>query len=226
MKTATESDRIQVHPGDLPGELPKIELNHGQTLWLLTALGFRGDASPDTFREYVKSLRKLGMPFEHGEIGQGHRGLAIYSYCHLMELALGLTLRVYHVAPDSVLTGVIRFRKSLCRQYQQAYAERCTGRGTPIVIKTGDYHPFQVSGVYLDLRINFAGGTLVRFGPPQLISPYQALSTYATHDLPARALLPICLSRLSERVVALSLHAPLIRRGHRLATERLNRELA
>jgi hypothetical protein len=100
------------------------------------------------------------------------------------------------------------------------------GRRIPIVVETRGRPPLQLRGLYLDLRINFSGGELVRLGPPRLISPYQALSVYAAQDLAARAFLPINLFLLSERLVALSLRAPLIRRDPRSATERLNRKLS
>jgi hypothetical protein len=72
-------------------------------------------------------------------------------------------------------------------------------------------------GVFLDLRINFAGGTLTAFGPPKLLSPYEALSIFAERDLAARAFLPINLSLIAERLVAAALQAPLIRTGPRPA---------
>ena len=111
----------------LPSTLPKIGLRHGRAVWVLTQLGLRGATSESTFHEYIKSLRKLGTPFEHGEIGFARRGLANYTYCHLMELVLALTLRVYHVVPDSELTGIIGNRKRLYRHYQRAYIQRSRG---------------------------------------------------------------------------------------------------
>jgi hypothetical protein len=91
---------------DLPESLPNIELHHGEALWVLAQLGFQGGASKSTFYEYIKSLRKLGTPFESGRIGYARRAPANYSYYHLMELALVLTLRVYHVVPDAVLVAI------------------------------------------------------------------------------------------------------------------------
>ena len=86
---------------DLLPKKPRIRLRHGQAIWLLTELGYRGAASRDTFYEYIKSLRKIGIPFGREKFVTKHRGrrLAGYSYCHLMELAIALSLRVYHVGP-------------------------------------------------------------------------------------------------------------------------------
>jgi hypothetical protein len=203
---------------EMPKTLPELKLHHGQTLWLLTELGFRGVATQRTFYEYIKSLRKLGVPFDADGICHAQRGPAKnYSYYQLMELALALTLRVYHVVPDSVLIEIIRHRERLYGHYRRAYAERSTGRGESVVFEIDGRPPVRMRGIFLDLQLNFSGGRLVKFGPPKSISPYQAVSIFAERDLAVRALLPINLSLLSERVVALSLRAPLIRRH--LATE-------
>ena len=202
----------------LPQALPKITLRHGRALWVLTQLGFRGAASESTFFEYIKSLRKLGTPFEHGEIGFARRGLANYTYCHLMELALALTLRVYHVVPDSALAEIIRYRKSLNRYYKRAYTQRSSGIGVPIIVSTKGRAPIVMRGVFLDLQMNFSGGRLVSFGPPRLLSPFETIKMFYERDLAARAFLPINLSLLSEKVVALALNARMI--GRRLSRPR------
>jgi hypothetical protein len=201
---------------DLPKALPIIRLTHGQALWAMSELGFRGSASEPTFHEYIKSLRKLGVPFERRRIGHQRGEQAIYTYDHLMELSLTLTLRVYHVVPDSLLERVIHFRHRLYQHYRLAYAERCSGRGAPIIATApGANTAIRLSGLFLDLRINFSGGNLVSFGPPRLVSPAQALSIFSQRDLAARALLPLNLSSIAEKLVASSLRAPVIRRGPR-----------
>jgi hypothetical protein len=210
-------------PSDLPESLPNIGLHHGEALWVLARLGFQGAASKSTFYEYIKSLRKLGTPFERGKIGYGRKGLANYSYCHLMELVLTLTLRVYHIVPDSILMEIIRHRASLYRYYRRAYAERCTGIGATIIVQTAGRPPIHVRGAFLDLQINFSGGKLTSFGPPKLVSSFDALAVFAERDVAARALLPINLSLLSERLVSAALRAPRIRTGPRLASKRRRR---
>jgi hypothetical protein len=47
--------------------VPRLALTHGQTLWLLSELGFREGVTASTFNHYVKSLRRLGVPFEYGK---------------------------------------------------------------------------------------------------------------------------------------------------------------
>ena len=203
---------------DLPRSLPDIKLHHGEAVWVLARLGFQGAATKSTFYEYIKSLRKFGTPFDRSEYGFARRGLANYSYGHLMELALVLTLRVYHVVPDSVLAEVIRSRTNLYRYYRRAYSERSTGIGAAIVLEAANRRPICVRGVFLDLQIDFAGGKLRSFGPPKLLSPFEALSVFVQRDVAARALLPINLSMLSERLVSSALRAPVIRRGPSSAT--------
>src|SRR5262249_54144957 len=151
--------------------------------------------------EYIKSLQKLGTPFERGKIGLSRRGLANYSYYHLMELALALTLRVYHVVPDAILVEMLRYRNDLYRHYRLAYSERCTGRGAPLTVEAAGRPILHMRGLFLDLQINFSGGRLANFGPPKLLSPFEALMIFANRDIAARAFLPINLSLLSERLV-------------------------
>jgi hypothetical protein len=40
---------------------PRLALRHGQTVWLLSELGFRQGVSGSTFNDYIKSLRRLGF---------------------------------------------------------------------------------------------------------------------------------------------------------------------
>jgi hypothetical protein len=119
-----------------------------------------------------------------------------------MELALVLTLRVYQVVPDSILVEVVRHWRLLWRLYRHAYDERCTGIGKDAIVKLPGRGRIRCRGAYLDLQINFAGGKLVKFGPPRVLSPFQALKAFAERDVSARALLPINLSLLAERVVS------------------------
>jgi hypothetical protein len=220
MKAPKVSARTQAPHGGLPKSLPNIELHHGEALWALRQLGFQGAASNSTFYEYIKSLRKLGTPFERGKIGFGRRGLANYSYCHLMELALALTLRVYHVVPDAVLAQTVRHRSSLYRHYRRAYAERQTGVGTPVSVQIPGSTAIHIRGAFLDLQINFSGGKLTSFGPPKLISPSEALRIFAEGDVAARAFLPINLSLLAERLVSTAGQVPPIRRGARATVKK------
>ena len=148
-----------------------------------------------TFNEYLKSLRKIGIPFAPGDIGLARRGLANYSYYHVMELALALTLRVYHVVPDPVLAGIVRYRWALYRHYRRAYAER----GMPTTLHANSEEPLTLRGVFIDLQINYSGGRLADFGPPRLLSPFAAVAAFTQHDVAGRALVPFNLSVLAEK---------------------------
>jgi hypothetical protein len=182
MRASATGPRAESPRQVLPRSLPAVELRHGEALWVLARLDFQGGASKSTFYEYAKSLRKFGTPFERRKIGFGRRGFANYSYCHLMELALALTLRVYHVVPDAILAEIIRYRRTLSRHYRRAYAERLFGLGAPISVAVANHAPIAMRGVFLDLQINFSGGTLTSSGPPRLLSPYEALWLFAGRD--------------------------------------------
>jgi hypothetical protein len=219
MATKTNSRRLlrsasQDNDVLLPTKLPPIRLRHGQALWLLTELGYRGAVSEGAFFEYIKSLRKLGIPFGHEKF-QNKRGrrLACYSFCHLMELATALSLRVYHVVPDAVLRGVCRYRGELYRFYRQAYEQRRSGLGKAMVIRLRGREPIEFHGLFLDLDIQFAGGHSVRFGPPKLLSSADTLARLSEGSSSGRAFIPLSLSCLSERVVSLALQAPEVRSG-------------
>jgi hypothetical protein len=217
MGASTTNMGSNVKAGYLPKELAKIKLHHGEAVWVMAHLGFQGAVSHSTFYEYIKSLRKFGIPF--GKIGIGRRGRANYSYCHLMELALVLTTRVYYFVPDTVLSEIIRYRRILYRHYRRAYQDRQSGIGSQTAFSAPGHAPITTRGVFLDLQIDFSGGVLTRFGPPIVLSPYRALAAFAEQDIAARALLPINLSLLAERVVSMALEAPEIRTGPRAASK-------
>jgi hypothetical protein len=182
-------------------------------IWLLSELGHDDGVTQSTFLEYIKSLRKLGIPFGNRSFKSEDKALANYGYCEVMEIATTLALRVYHVVPDSVLQAIVRNRAPLHRFYRKAYAERRTGKGTPILLATEDSSQIVLRGCFLDLGIRFSGGQLVRFGPPRLLSPRHALMLAARRMLCMQTCLPLGLSALAERVVALALAAPRIGRG-------------
>jgi hypothetical protein len=52
--------RLRSEADLLPDKLPPIRLRHGQVLWLLTELGYRGTVSKGTFYEYIKSIAQTG----------------------------------------------------------------------------------------------------------------------------------------------------------------------
>jgi len=75
------------------------------------------------------------------------------------------------------------------------------------------HKPIELRGLYLDLNIEFAGGHLVRFGPPQLLSSIETLVRFSENTVSGRAFTPLSLSLLAERVTALASRAPEVRSG-------------
>jgi hypothetical protein len=197
------------------GDPPEVGLTHGSAMWVLRELGFSEGASDRTFNYYVKSLRKLGVPFSPGQNRYWSGRLARYSYEHLMELALALTLRVYGVLPDSVLGGLIRYRGDLNAIYHRTYSERTRVMTARFRVEKKEIAKITLHGVYLDLQIGFSGGKLVRFGPPRVIRPDEAIRFFARERLPSRSLPPIHVSELADRIIQLAARAPDIRRGSR-----------
>jgi hypothetical protein len=199
---------------------PEIRLRYGQVMWLLAELGYSAGVSRNTMHEYLKALRKLGIPFGRVKFKTKHkRKFAEFSYCHVMELAIVLSLRVYHVIPDSVLKGIVHRRNELRKLYERAYQQRRSGAGSPLVVKAKNHVPVELRGLFLDLNIKFSGGRLLRFGPPRLLSPIEALDRFGEGALAAQTFLPMNLSLLSEKIVALALAAPRIRSGPQSGTK-------
>lgn len=198
----------------VPSGLPSITLRHGQVLWLLTKLGFADNVNKHTFHVYIKSLRKLGVPFGRRKF-RSERGnkLARYSYYEIMELALILSLRVYQVIPDSVLKEIARHRALLSKFYHKAYSQRRRARGRPITIAASADRPIEMRGLFLDLNMKFSGGQLAHFGPPKLLSPERALAVLIESTAPSRRFLPLNLSMLSEQIIALMVLAPNVNSG-------------
>jgi hypothetical protein len=202
--TKTNGRRPTTHL--LPDKIPPIRLGHGEVIRLLTELGFAEGVTRHTFHVYVKSLRRIGIPF-----GQRIRfrtktrnRRAYYDYLQIMEVALALSLRVYHVVPDSILKRIIRHRDVLSRFYQRAYSQRKSGEGSPIVAHIKPLQQLKLRGLFLDLDIQFSGGQLLHFGPPKLLPPSKALVLFDQSTAPSRRFLPLNLSLLAEQVVALA----------------------
>ena len=192
--------------------VPDVQLTHGRAVWVLAAMGFSAGVTPITFNHYIKSLRVLGVPFARNEMGSGVGRPVRYSYNHLMELCVALTLRVYGALPDPVLSEIIRYRRELYELYRRAYVEYATGLGAPVEVTAKGRAAFEMEGVYLDLRIRFGGGRAFEFGPPRAISPFEALRVYSKLDTPGRAHLPFNLSALTIAMVQYAEQAPNMRR--------------
>jgi hypothetical protein len=189
-------------------DLSAIKLRYGSVKQVLVDMGYRGSTPEKTFNDYIKSLRKLGIPvWAKTAPREGH--CIIYSYENVMDLVLALSMRVYNGVPDTVLRKLVDVRPALHRLYRQAYEERHSGLGSPLrVANRGEQ--LVVTGVFLDLNLDHAGGRLVSFGPPKALSPLQAIASFTHADAGPRAFHPIRLSALCERVAELSRDAMLL----------------
>lgn len=193
--------------------VPHLALTHGQTVWLLGELGLRQDVSTSTFNYYIKSLRKLGIPFEKGKgQSEGHRHVT-YDFEELMELTVALLLRVYGWLPDDVVAGLRSYRDDLRPIYRQAYFDSLhrVYSAARISVPAGDR--ITVEGLFLDLNIRYSAGRMLEFGPPRAISPFEALSVYARSELPGRSYLPLNVTAVAELIVSRTRTLPSIRRG-------------
>lgn len=195
------------------GVIPRLALTHGQTIWLMTELGLHHGVSTSTFNYYIKSLRKLGIPFEKGKgQSEGHRHVT-YDFEELMELTVALLLRVYGTLPDTVVTGLRNFRNDLRPIYRQAYFDSID-RTYPIarIAEHGGNH-ITMNGLFLDLNIRYSAGQMIEFGPPKAISPFEAVTAFARSDVPARSYLPLNVTAVAEMIVGRTRVLPSIRRG-------------
>jgi len=192
--------------------VPPLALTHGQMLWLLSELGFHHGVHPSTFNYYVKSLRKLGIPFGTEVRGRPHEHV-VYIFEDLMELALALLLRVYGTLPDAVAVGLRNFRNDLRPIYRQAYIEGIAPKCSKVSVRQMG-RSTSATGLYLDLGIRYAAGRMTGFGPPRAVSPFEAACIYLHSELPGRACLPLNMSAVAKSIIVASRHLPNIGRGH------------
>jgi hypothetical protein len=187
-------------PSETEG-VPHLALTHGQTIWLMRELGLHRGVTTSTFNYYIKSLRKLGIPFEVGKgQSEGHRHVT-YDSEELMELAVALLLRVYGILPDIVVEGLRSFRDELRPIYREAYVEAVTRRSPAARISEPRGRQDAVSGLFLDLNIRYSAGQMIVFGPPRALSPFEAVRAFARSEMPARSYLPLNVAAVAEMII-------------------------
>ena len=193
--------------------IPQLALTHGQVIWLLTELGLRGCVSKSTFNHYIKSLRRLGIPFGKGTV-DSERGLNVtYNFEDLMELTLALLLRVYGTLPDVVTNGLRNFRNELRPIYRQAYLDSLKRVHPAARVSTSNGERFTARGLFIDLNIRYSAGHVVQFGPPKALSPFEAMRVFAHSEIAARSYLPLNLTRVAQMIAERTRQAPTIPRG-------------
>ena len=193
--------------------IPQLALSHGQVIWLLTELGLRQGVSKSTFNHYVKSLRRLGIPFERRK-GESHRGPAVtYNFEDLMELTLALLLRVYGILPDVVTTGLLSFRNDLRPIYRRAYLDSLKSVYPAARVSTPDGERLTVQGLFLDLNIRYSAKQAIQFGPPKALSPFEALRVFARSEIAGRSYLPLNITAVAQMITERARQTPTIPRG-------------
>jgi hypothetical protein len=195
------------------GRVPQLALRHGQVIWLLTELGLRRGVSQSTFNHYVKSLRRLDIPFGRRK-GSSQRGPEVtYNFEDLMELTLALLLRVYGILPDVVSNGLRSFREDLRPIYRQAYLDSLKRVYPAARVSTADGERLTVQGLFLDLNIRYSAKQAIQFGPPRALSPFEAMSVFAQSEIAARSYLPLNLTAVAQMIAERTRVAPTIPRG-------------
>lgn len=193
--------------------IPQLALSHGQVIWLLTELGLRGGVGKSTFNHYVKSLRRLDIPFDRRKGGPERGPEVIYDFEDLMELTLALLLRVYGTLPDVVTNGLRTFRKDLRPIYRQAYLDSLKSVYPAARVSTPDGERFTVQGLFLDLNIRYSAKQAIQFGPPKALSPFEALSVFARSEIAGRSYLPLNITAVAQMITERARQTPTIRRG-------------
>jgi hypothetical protein len=181
--------------------IPEISLRRVQALWVLIELGFRTGGSDSTFLEYIKSLRRFGIPFSPEEISEGRRHRNAYHYEHLMELAVALSFRLHRILPWDVIDVLVRYRAKLRSIYRLAYLNRESGVGQLVQIKVGALHQFTAKGIFLDLNFRYVDDQLVSSGGPRAINASEAVRLYIQQVPGSQIRPPLPLSRLAKQIV-------------------------
>jgi hypothetical protein len=195
-------------------QVPQLALTHGQAIWLLTELGLRGGVSKSTFNHYVKSLRRLGIPFDKRTVRLEGRGPAVtYDFEDLMELALALLLRVYGALPDVVTNGLRSFRSDLRPIYREAYRDSQKSVYPAARVSTPDGKRLTVQGLFLDLNIHYSAKQSIQFGPPKALSPFEAMTVFAHSEIAGRSYLPLNITAVAEMIAERTRQTPTIPRG-------------
>jgi hypothetical protein len=210
--------RRQTPRADKGDSIPYLALTHGQVIWLLTELGFRGSVSKSTFNRYIKSLRRLGIPFGKGKVRSKGRGPpATYNFEDLMELTLALLLRVYGTLPDVVTNGLRSFRNDLRPIYRQAYFDSLKKVYPAARVSTPNGERFTTQGLFLDLNIRYSAGQITQLGPPKALPPFEAIRVFAQSEIAGRSYLNI--AAVAEMIAERTRLTPTIPRGRHVASD-------
>jgi hypothetical protein len=198
-------------------EIDLLALGHGQARWVLSTLGLHAGEDEPTFDSYIKSLRRDGVPFAPKELGVGAGHNLTYRYVHLMELAVALALRTQGILSRDIVGLLAHYRTTLRPFYRQAWLERESGLGAPreVIINSDTRSTRRISGTYLDLMLTYSERGMLHAPRPTLLDPVQALDYYMAYHESVYPRPPLPVSQYAQNIVALSKHAPEIKRGRR-----------
>jgi hypothetical protein len=194
-------------------EVPPLNLSHGQALWVLENMGFRTGDTPTAFNAYLMGLRRAGLPFAEGELGQGPGHNVTYRFEHLMELTVALALRAQAILPRDVVNVLAQSRPRLRQIYRRAWTDRKSGLGAPEWIVPGKQPRFQLQGIYLDLRLMHVETGFFLHASPIALGPGQYIGRASTKNILQHMRDPLPISDMAEKIVELAAGAPEVRRG-------------
>jgi hypothetical protein len=181
-----------------PESAPASSLTHSQALWTLQEIGLSLGSDFATFAHYVKSLRKLGVPFERRD-DAASRKWVIYEFEPMMELAVALALHVYGTLPDAIPTALRNHRERLYLIYDKAITSSVSD--WRISVRIEGLTATEISGVYLELGLAFEDGRVVEAGSPSALSAREPIERFALSNAAARSWLPLNLSRLAFQII-------------------------
>jgi hypothetical protein len=195
-------------------QIGRIRLTHGQARWVLAQLGLHAGGDALTFDNYLKSIRRDGVPFGADELGIGTGHNLTYRYEHVMELAVALALRTQGILSRDVVALLAQFRPVLRPLYRQAWLFQESGLGARREVTiTGEDRTRTISGVYLDLNLIYTDRGILNATEPRLLSPVEAFDAYMAGHQSVYPRPPIPVSQIAADVVRLAECAPEIRRG-------------
>ena len=201
---------------------PSISLSHSQALWVLQEIGLSHGSDLSTFAYYVKSLRKIGIPFDRRTDGAPRKWVR-YEFEQLMELAVALALRVYGALPDAIPTALRVHRGRLYPIYCQAISNSATRQLGAVRVR--GLTVSEISGVYLELGLAFENGRILEAGAPAALSAREAIERFALSDATARSWLPLNFSRLAFQILQTAPRAPPTRSIWKLVKKRPKEKL-
>ncbi len=191
--------------------IPEISHARAQALWVLSRFGFRTGGSHSTLVEYVKLLRRFGVPFSPEERNDRGHHRYIYRYEHLMEVAVALSFRLHRILPWDVIKVLVEHRAQLRSIYRRAYLEREIGGGQPVQIKIGSHKQFYAKGIYLDLNFSYVDDRLVSSRGPLARNAAEAIQIFIQQSPGSQVRPPLPLSQLASEIIKLAPQAPPVR---------------